>query len=274
MAAINRAITAATDIVLRPLSSVPPMAALAAVAVISAIGTLLVVRALSNAARIDRAKRGMQAGMLEMRLFNDDLLALLHAQADILRYTAAYLAASFLPMVVLVLPFGVVIAQLDGYFGVRGLTPGAPVIVRAIAQASVSAEAASASRLIAAADVQVDTPAVWFPARRELMWRLRPLREGQYVLRIVTAGVAAEKTLSVSPGLVRSAAAREIGALAAVENPSEPSLPGDGVWESIRVVYPARELSLWGWRAPWVVWYVAFTLIAAFILRRPLGVTL
>ena len=61
-------------------------------------------RATSNQDAIAAVKRKIQAGIFEIRLFNDDLRAMFRAQVDILRHNLTYIRLSLAPMVWMIVP--------------------------------------------------------------------------------------------------------------------------------------------------------------------------
>src|SRR5579862_9037227 len=113
---LMRGLTTVFDAIFAPLGWVSPMLGLALAALVTSVLALVVVKHTSNQARVRRAKDGMYAALLEMRLFNDDIAAVLRAQWDVLRSNGRYLAAAFVPVLWLILPFGLVAAELDAFY--------------------------------------------------------------------------------------------------------------------------------------------------------------
>ncbi len=79
MPLLNRLLTIAVDAVMGPMRAAPPIASLGIFSLLTAAGMLLVVKWTINRRTIERAKSRMQAAIFEMRLFNDDLPAVLRA---------------------------------------------------------------------------------------------------------------------------------------------------------------------------------------------------
>ena len=71
------------------------------------------------------AKRGIQAGLFEIRLFNDNLGAVLRALGRVLWQNLRYLGYSLVPLAWMALPLTLVIAQLQAFYGYDGLVVGA-----------------------------------------------------------------------------------------------------------------------------------------------------
>ena len=72
MVAVNTAVDSVLGAVLRPLWRVSPLAGVVALSLVTAIAALLIFKRLSNQAQLARAKRAIEAGFFEIRLFNDE----------------------------------------------------------------------------------------------------------------------------------------------------------------------------------------------------------
>ena len=91
---------------------------------------LLVFKATSNQPKLEAVKRQIHACLFEIRLFRDDVPAILRAQAEILRHNLNYLFLSLVPMLWMLVPLLLVIAQLQFHYGYRGLRPGEDFLVK------------------------------------------------------------------------------------------------------------------------------------------------
>src|SRR5262249_3579538 len=155
---------------------------------------LLVVRRTSNQTALDQVKRRIHASLFEIRLFNDDLRAIFRAQGDMLRENLTYLRLSLAPMLWMIVPFVLVIAQLQFQYGYDGLEIGRSVLLTAHLRSGSGAGAA----LDVPAGVRVDTEAAWFPAAQDVIWRITPVAEGDHELRLRIAGQVFTKTIHAS----------------------------------------------------------------------------
>ena len=98
----------------------------------SASLTLWVFKLTSNQQRIAEVKRRIHACLFEIRLFNDDLWAIVRAQGEILRHVAHYQALALSPMLFILPPLVLLMVQLHAFYGFRGLAPGDRTLVRAV----------------------------------------------------------------------------------------------------------------------------------------------
>ena len=78
----------------------------------------------SNQTRLAAVKRQIHAALFEIRLFNDDLRAIFRAQREMLRHNLTYLRLSLVPMLWMIVPLVLVIAQLQFHYGYAGLEVG------------------------------------------------------------------------------------------------------------------------------------------------------
>jgi uncharacterized membrane protein (DUF106 family) len=279
---LNALLASAIDILLFPFRQLPPIVGLAVVSLLTAAGMLLVFRTTSDQRRIEQVKRAMVAALFEIRLFNDDLPALFRAQGEMLRQNAAYLRLSLVPMLWMIVPIGLVVAQLEFRYGYAGLTAGQPALVKAHLrpatppqpETEATSGAAPAASLEAPTQIRVLTPGAWFPATQEVIWRVTLDVPGEYVLNARIDGGTFTKTVDATDRVVRRSPLRvSAGLLNQLMYPAERPLPGGGIVTSISVGYPSRTIRVFGWDLPWVIVYIVLSMTFALALRKPFGVT-
>jgi len=281
---VNEWLGLAFDVLLYPFRQLSPIVGLSVASLLTAAAMLLVFRATSDQRRIEQVKRAMVAALFEIRLFNDDLPALFRAQGEMLRQNAAYVRLSLVPMLWMIVPIVLVVAQLEFRYGYAGLTPGQPVLVKAqlrhapatntdAAPAAGEASSAPAATLEAPNEVRVLTSAVWFPATQELVWQVTPNTPGEFVLNARIGSGTFTKTLEATDHVVRRSPLRvSPGLVDQFLYPAEPPLPVSADVASISVAYPARAIRILGWDMPWIVVYFGLSMAFALLLRKPLGV--
>jgi hypothetical protein len=274
MTALNGLFVRAFDVLLAPLAGLPPLPGLALVSAVTAIALLLAFKATSDQRRLTRVKRSIHAGFFEIRLFADDVPTLLRTQLEMLRHSLTYLRLSLVPALWVILPLALIVSHLEFYFGYDGTVPGRAVLVKAALRGDAESDATPLT-LEAPSAIGVDTPAVWFPAAREVLWRITPKMEGEYSLEVHLGDQVFSKTLRVSNRVGRRSPLRLAGGMwDQVLYPSEDPLPDDGVLKAISVQYAPRAIRILGWDTSWLVAYVALTMAFMLALRRPFGVVL
>ena len=282
MTILNALLASAFDLLLFPFRQLPPIAGLSVVSLLTAAGMLLVFRAKSDQRRIEQVKRAMIAALFEIRLFNDDLPALFRAQGEMLKQNAAYLRLSLVPMLWMIVPIGLIAAQLEFQYGYAGLTPGQPALVKArvrqsatpLAEPAAVSPPVSAASLEAPKEIRVLTAGAWFPATQEIIWRVMADVPGEYVLNAKVDGGTFTKTVDATDRVVRRSPVRvAAGFMNQMMYPAEPPLPDGGIVTSISVGYPSRAIRVLRWDLPWVIVYLVLSMAFAVALRKPFGVT-
>ena len=277
MTTLNAVLVRVADAVLSPLAGLPPLVVMLALACVTALVVLGVMKVASNQARMTAAKRRIHADLLEMRLYNDDVRALLRAQGSLLRHNGAYIWLSLVPLLITALPLTLAIAQVQSWYGYTGLVPGQPTLVTADLRGPAPTVLPTLEGT-ALDDSALDVlgPAMYFPSLQQVVWRVMPRRPGAQVVRVQPAGAGTvEKSLYVGPGPARRSPSREGPDLVTqLLYPSEPPVPMDSPVAAIRVDYPERSLDVFGYEVHWLVVYLAASFVFVLALRKPLGVVI
>ena len=263
---------------LAPFAFLPPVAGLLALSVFFSIGVLLIVKATSRPSRIAAAKRQMSAALLEIRLFNDDPRAVLRGAGELFTHNLEYLRSLAVPLLVSSIPLGLLLAHLDSFYSRSGLVPGRSALVTAHVNnfdlATTGAGGSNAS-LEAPPEVRQDTTAVWFPATREIVWRVTPLSPGEFRVVVHVADQRVSKVMHVSDIVARRAVSRVAdGALSDLFDPPDQWLPSSGNIQSVAIRYPPRQIWLIGWRLHWLALLITASFVFAVVLKQSLGVAL
>ncbi len=276
MSLLNAALRPAFDLLLLPFAGMPPLVGLFLVSLLVSVLMLVVFKRTSDQAALALVKRRIHAGIFEIRLFNDDLRAILRAQNEILRHNLTYLRLSLWPMLFVLPPLVLVIAQLQFHYGYQGLRPGQ----RALLEVDLAKDAAGAgrprARLELPAGLRAETDAVWLKAESQLVWRLLAERDGDYKLGIeVDGGPSLTKTVRVTPRVVRLSPERmEKGFVSQLLYPAEPPIPAGSPVRAVRLSYPGREVEVLGHGMNWMIPFFGLSIAFAFALRGLFKVTI
>ncbi|MEO8499467.1 MAG: hypothetical protein ABI565_01030 [Vicinamibacteria bacterium] len=278
MSLVNSAICALFDALLSPFRALNPLVGLTLVSLVVAILMLLVFKRTSNQKSIDLIKRKIHASLFEIRLFNDDLVAILRAQIDIARHNLTYIRLSLRPLIFMIVPLVLIMAQLQFHYAYRGLRPGEPVLLTVRLKGNGPAsfhDPKPGASVFGGAGVKVETPSVWVPAERELVWRISGQQEGDHEITIRVDGASESKTVRVRDDVVRRSPLRVGGSLLdQILYPAEPPLGASSPIASIELDYPDRDVDVLGFGVHWMIVFFALSMIFAFALRRPFGVTI
>ena len=299
MEAVNSVLRPLVAGLLYPFRGLHPLVGLTVVSLVVGIAMLLVFKATSNQGGIAAVKRKIHACLFEIRLFNDDLRAILRAQGELLRHNLVYLKYSFVPLLWMIVPLVLLMAQLQFHYGYEPLAPGESALVEVVLgkgwEGALPPDAVEefdsfgqpvtrpVVALAAPPGVRVETPGVWAPELREVSWRVAGERPGDYELEVTVGGETYGKSLRV-------AEEREVRRLSPIRprrdflrqllDPAEPPLPAGPV-ESIDISYDEANISILGWKVPafldvpsWMWVFFILSIVFAFALRNRFGVSI
>lgn len=273
LASLNAALTWLFDLLAAPAISAAPLTTLILLSAATGFVMLWVVGRTSNQAAVAAAKRRIQAGLFEIRLFNDNLGAVLRALGRVLWQNVRYLGYSLVPLAWVALPLTLVIAQLQAFYGYEGLAAGQPALLTL--RMSDPRTAVGTPSLDADETIRVETTAVVLPGSAEVLWRIVPTEPGDHTLVAHVSGTPLPKSLHVSGGPARRSPYRVgTGLLDLLLYPSEPPLPAGGPVQQIALRYPEAGLNVLGWQVHWLIVYVVASMATAFGFAKRFGVTL
>jgi hypothetical protein len=251
------------------LAWAPAGVRLAILSALAGIAMLWVFRKTSDQARMRAVKRRVQAYLLELRIFGDEPSVMWRSQKALFAANARYIGLMMRPALFLGLPMALLLIHLEAFYGRAPL----PVGREAIVTMAVRDPLASTPVLLPAPGIAIETPPVRVVDRGEVSWRIRPTAEFSGRLRFVVDGRTIEKRIEAGAG-PRYAPGRRTGSvLESVWRPDEPHISSAGV-EWIDVRYPEAEVSLFGLRLNWLVWFFVISMLAALALRKRFRVAL
>ena len=275
MSFVNELLRTLVDGLLYPFRELSPIVGLTVVSLVTAMGLLIVFKHTSNQKALEDVKRKIHAGLFEIRLYNDDFRAIMRAQRGILRANLTYMRYSMAPMIWTLPPLILLIAQLQYHYGYSGLRPGQEVLLKVeFSEGAYGGDEKPPYAVTTPEGLQLDDLAVWIPILGEMAWRLTADAPGDYELEIRNGTEIATKTVRVTDSVVRRSPFMVRGFLNELIYPAESSLPSDGAIESITVTYPEANVDVFGFELHWMIVYFVLSIVFAFILRGPFGVTI
>ena len=271
MELFNRTLSLATDLVMAPLQRIPPSTSLLLLSAAMGLLFLLVFRLTSNQDAIGRLRRRMGAHLLEFRLFQHNLGIQWSALSRMLLANLIYLRYAGRPLLVMLVPLGLVLIQLDQWYGYQPLRPDETALV----SLKLSGESDLAKvRLETSDGLELVGRPLRSPHSGEVNWSVRPQRQGTQLLTFLFEGRQVQKQIVISnQTLARvSAVTPSRDFWNVLQHPGAPPLAPDSFAERISVDYPARRIDLLGWETHWVVFLLIVSTLAALAFKRLLRV--
>jgi len=280
MSIVNAVFRRIFDLLLLPFSGLPYWVGIAVLGCLLSVAMLWVYKKTSNQARIEGVKARIQASIFEIRLYNDDIGAIFRAQWHILRNNVAYFGLSLVPLAWMIIPMILMIGQLNGHYGYRGLEAGTKTLLKVeLAEdwrehfAGVDRGGRPPASLVLPAGLAADGPMSWFPADRLLVWRLAVKDAGRYEVgvRMGDEGTPVDKSVDATSRIVRRSPVRHAGAFGdQVLHPTEAPLPSDSVIRRIELAYPENGITMDVANRVWLMFLVS--IVFAFVIKDRMGV--
>jgi hypothetical protein len=272
MAHIFHGIAVGFDWLQSLLAMIDPWVGMIVISALTAILVLYVYKYTSNQPAITKAKNRIKANLLAMSLYRDSMKVIFSSAGGIVLVNFRYLSLNLVPLVCMILPVGIVMANLDGWYGYRPLRVGEQRLV----EAEVDEELVMSDglELIAPEGLEVDAPPVRVPSEGRVFWRVEAVEPGSHELRVAAGGRSFAKRVRVDGELARLSPLRHSGGMVnGFLYPGESVADGESGVSAVGVDYPATEMALAGTSLHWVYVYLVLTLVFAFALRGMIGVT-
>jgi hypothetical protein len=241
--------------------------ALLLISFVTGVVMLWIFGVVSNQNAIRRAKDKIRAHLLEILLFNDSLKMVFRAQGCALAHTGRYMGHAMVPLVVIMVPVVLILAQSNHLFESKPLEPEDAVTISARLTQWDAGLAESATLSVPDA-LSVETPPLRMPETEEIEWRVRAHEYGDFDVSVNVGGQAFSKRLIVSDRqrLLSRKRVRP-GFAGALFHSAEPPLDRDSPIESIEVKYAPARIRMARFEAHWLVMFFIFSIVFAFLFK-------
>jgi len=265
---LNQAVGLVVKVFLLPFTGLNPWAGMIFISLLTAILMLFIYKKTSNQSGIKEAKNLIKGYLLEIRLFQNDFGIFLGGLKRLLSANLRYLAYNLKPLLVMIVPIFLLLAQMNLWFGYRIPQPDETLLLKVEFNQAVEVDRLDL-QVEAPPGVIVDSPPVRIIDENEVDWRLRivELRGGQLVIN--NGGEMYAKDISLPPSRLARVSAIRVNQniWEQLLNPGEKPLPREAEIKKIEVLYPSARLNLFGLKIHWLVAYFVLSIIFGFGLK-------
>lgn len=208
MNTINIICTTFGDILLWPFMVLGLSTGLVLFSMCAGLLIILVLPSISNQTGIKWAKDKIKGHLLEVYLYRNNVGIAMKAQLNMLRYNMAYVFFALTPVVVLMIPFVLIMIQLNARFGYDPLRVGDSANVKALFNETLPEEEIT---LTSSEGIKIETPSCRVPQNGEVIWRIRALKEGRHSVTLqvgdseITKEIVVGMDRAITPIRYRSA---------------------------------------------------------------------
>ncbi len=273
MSWLNAVANACGRLLLAPIAVLPGWLSATLVAAVTGVLLLVIFKYTSNQRAIKRARDEIKANLLALKLFKDSTWVLLTAQRRILRGAGKLFVLSLVPMLVMMVPVILFMAQLATWYQARPLRVGEETIVSLKLNGEVNSPWPEV-RLEPNEALEIKTGPVRVASERAIYWDVTARRPGGEPLVFRVAEERAQKELAIGDGYVRLSPLRPGWNWSdALLYPDERPFRPNEVIQSIAVDYPPRDAWMSGTKG-WIIYWFLASMVAAFVFRPFLNVNI
>jgi hypothetical protein len=271
MNALNAILTALADWFFLQFAGGPTWLPLLIVSGAAGLFASFVFRFTSRQDLLRRDAELIQAQLLAMKLFRDDLGTMCGSLGRLLRYTALRLWHSLPPVIIMTVPFVLLLVQLARWYEYAPLIAGdeSIVVLRLSKEAwsdvsGISPEPSDAFTL--------QTPSLRDPHEHAIYWRFLVADPILTKMRWKLPQQTVEKSVAVSNDRQRLTAvdAERPGPnlTSQLLHPGEPGFSSSDVVRGVEIYHPQRSTPILGLDLPWWATFLLFSMLTAVLVGR------
>ena len=236
------------------------------ISAVTGVVLLVIFKYTSNQRAIGRVRDDIKANMLALKLFKDSIAVTLQSQGRVFRGALLLLIHAIRPMLVMIVPVSLLLAQMGLWYQSRPLLPGEEVIVTVKLNGSIETPWPTV-RIEPTPVAEVTIGPVRVFSQHQIHWKIRAVENGDSSLIFHVDEEQFDKELTIGDGFRRVSTKRpglhwaDI-MLYPVEKPFGP----DSVVQSINIDYPDR-LSRTSGTDWWVIYFFVASLVFALIFK-------
>jgi len=231
---------------------------------------LLIFKKVSNQSKIGIIKDKIKAHILEIRLYNDNVIFSFQALGSIFKWNFKYLGYAVKPMLVLILPVMFILIQLSLRYEYRPLKLGESCLVTVTLTENMGAHTVALS---GSEGIKIETPPLRIPDEGKIYWRVKGDSSGVGTLNFNTNGDTATKKIVVGSN-IKTIASRRVGRnlIEQFLSPGELALPSNSDLKEIKIHYPRQKLSILGIHTSWLILFFILSVLSGFAMKGIFGV--
>jgi len=271
LSAFTRLVTTLSNIVLIPFGD-NRVLGLCGSSFLAGIAMIFIFKATSDQQGVKAARDQFKARILEMRIYQDDIVLILKALGAAIWTNVTYLRVSLKPILVLVAFALLVFIQLDQRYGRAPLDSGETAMLTVTLKPGVDALSVP-TELQVGEGIAVDARPVRVTSRHEVNWRLRVTAPGRHNVTLTAYDKAYE--FPIFADVSNDAIGRKRTANSwtdALIHTGLPALPANSPIESVELRYPTTDYSLFGWHTHWIIVFIVLSFLGATIPKFLFGI--
>jgi hypothetical protein len=227
---------------------------------------LVIFKYTSKQRAIGRIRDDIKANLLALKLFKDSISVTLHAEARVFKGAFLLLFHAIPPMLVMIFPISLLLAQMSLWYQSRPLLPGEIAVITVKLNDNVEGNWPTVN-IEPTSAVEVTVGPVRILSRREICWEIKALENGKQLITLDVNRQQIKKELAIGNGFMRVSSTRPALNWANIlMNPAEKPFAPDSIVQSVTIDYPDR-LSRTSGADWWLIYFFTTSMLFALVLR-------
>jgi len=271
LAALNVVVNAVANIVFAPIGFLPGWLSNTIISAVMGVLLLILFKYTSNQKAIGRTRNYIKANMLALKLFKDELPVTFASQGKVFFGAFRLLFHSLRPLLVMIVPVIMILAQMAGWYQFRPLQPGGTALVT-IKLNDNNNDTLPEVNLAPSTAAKIAIGPVRIAQLNEVRWQIQAQQVGQHDLIFNVAGQDYHKSLHVGPGLQKISPLRPGWKWSdIILYPLEKPFPADSPVQQISIDYPDRPGFTDGANY-WMIYFFLVSMAFALLFKSALKV--
>ncbi|MCP4602808.1 MAG: hypothetical protein GY847_20210 [Proteobacteria bacterium] len=253
-------------LLLAPVSFIPGWLSITIISAVMGVVLLILFKYTSNQKAIGHVRDDISANLLAIKLFKDNVSVTIKSQARVFGASFKLLYYAIVPMLIMMVPVSLVLAQMGLWYQTRPFQLGdEPIVVKLKLNQNLDVLPDVTLDPLAAAETTVGPVRV--ESKQEIYWKLRPQKKGDHRLIFHIGNNKYEKHLLVGDGFMRVNPKRpQRDFFDVLLYPLEDPFPLESTVQSINIDYPIRDSWVCGtdW---WIIYFFVVSMIFALIFK-------
>lgn len=251
---------------LAPIAVLPGYLSNTIISAVTGMFLLVIFKYTSNQRAIGRIRDDIKANILALKLFKDSMSVALSAEARIFKGALLLLVHAIPPMLVMIYPISLLLAQMSLWYQSRPLLPGEVAVMTVKLNDNVKENWPNVN-IEPTSVAEVTIGPVRILSKREICWEIKALENGNHYITIHVDRHQIEKELAIGDGFMRVSSTRPAWNWANIlMHPAEEPFAPDSIVQSVTIDYPKR-LSKTSGADWWLIYFFIASMVFALILR-------
>jgi len=263
---LNSFMNAVAGAFFAPVAVLPGWFSITVISAVLGVLLLLIFKYTSNQTAIGRVRDDINANLIGAWLFKDSLAVTIRSQLKMFTSSFKLFYFAMIPMLVMILPVTFILAQMGLWYQARPLNlSDEPVIVKLRLNDSI--KTFPSVRLELSDVFKKTTGPVKIISKKEVFWKLKPLKNGRHELVFDVDGKKFTKQFVAGDGFMKVSLMRPGRNISDLFlHPLEKPFTKDSSVFSIEIDYPERDSKVCGtdW---WIFYFFICSMVFAFAFK-------